>query len=55
MGATLSPASQRYATLPLEKIRDKPPPYPGNMFTPAGDYLCSFVYINRYAQCTNYR
>ncbi|RWS28698.1 hypothetical protein B4U80_01657 [Leptotrombidium deliense] len=34
-GATLSPGSQRFATLPFEKIREKPPPYPGNMYTPA--------------------
>jgi hypothetical protein len=26
---------QRFATLPLERIRDKPPPYPGNFFSPA--------------------
>lgn len=27
----LSPATQRFATLPLEKLREKPPPYSGQM------------------------
>ena len=35
MGSTLSPPSQRFATLPLEKMREKPPPYPGNMYAPS--------------------
>lgn len=50
VGATLSPAQTRYATLPLEKLRDKPPPpYPGNHLTPATSIVTNSMSHNHVA------
>ena len=35
LGVTFNPFNQRFATLPLEKLREPPSVYPGNLYTPA--------------------